>query len=326
MDQLPSLPPTHYAVPVFIIVMLLELAVGKIHGSTKFEARDTAVNLMTSVVAGVERVASGVLYGLILMFAYQYRIFDLQFSWPLLFLCFFIDDFMYYVKHRMEHRVRLGWASHVVHHSSQHFNTSTALRQTWTYAFTGLIFLYVPMALIGFHPVMIAFCASLNLVYQFFIHTQTIKKMPNWFEAVMNTPSHHRVHHGSNPKYLDANYAGTFIIWDKMFGTFVPEDDAEPVRFGLVRNLNTFNLLTVEFHEWGGILKDVMQPGIKFMDRLKYVFMPPGWSHDGSRDTSDAIKARDVRLNPHKAGQPGLPKSIDCGESGAKESGIVPAE
>lgn len=318
MDQLPSLPPTHYAVPIFILVMLLELVVGRIHGIAKFEARDTAVNLMSSIVAGVERIASGVFYAAILMFAYQYRVFDLQFSWLLVVLCFFIDDFMYYIKHRIEHRVRLGWANHVVHHSSQHFNTSTALRQTWTYAFTGLIFLYVPMVLIGFHPVIIGFCASLNLVYQFFIHTQAIKKMPNWYEAIMNTPSHHRVHHGSNPKYLDANYAGTLIIWDKMFGTFVPEDDKEPVRFGLVRNIRTFNLLTVEFHEWGGIIKDVTQPDISLMDRLKYIFMPPGWSHDGSRETSESIKSREVRLHPHKLGQPGLPNSAEVASKNAK--------
>lgn len=326
MEQLPDLPPTHLAVPIYVVVMLLELVLTRIHGNGRYEARDTTVNLMTSFFAGFERTVAGVAYGYILMFVYQHRLFDLQFSWLLLALCFFVDDFMYYVKHRMEHKVRWAWASHVVHHSSQHFNTSTALRQTWTYAFTGLIFLYIPMVLIGFHPAMIGFCAALNLVYQFFIHTETVKKMPKWFEAVMNTPSHHRVHHSINPRYLDANYAGTFIIWDKMFGTFVPENEDDPCRYGIVKNLNTFNLLTVMFHEWIGIFKDVTQPGISLMDRIKYMFMPPGWSHDGSRDTSMMIKARHVRLNPETAGQPGLPETAEATRDQVSQPGIVAAE
>lgn len=311
MDQLPNLPPTHLAVPVFIIVMLLELAIVKRFGNGKYEARDTGVNLLTSFFAGFERILSGAAYGVILMFFYEYRLFDFDFSWMLVAICFVADDLAYYVKHRVEHRVRWAWASHVVHHSSQHFNTSTALRQTWTFAFTGLIFVYVPLVLIGFHPLIVGFCSALNLVYQFFIHTETIRKMPKWYEAVMNTPSHHRVHHASNAKYLDANYAGTLIVWDKLFGTFVPEDDNEPVRYGLVRNLNTFNLAKIMFHEWVGIFKDASQPNITLMDRLKYMFMPPGWSHDGSRDTSDTIKRRHVRLNPNSAGQPGLPRLMD---------------
>src|SRR3546814_77230 len=133
-----------------------------------------------------------------------------------------------YVFHRAAHRVRWFWASHVIHHSSQHYNLSTALRQTWT-GFFSLTFLFrLPLFLIGFPPAMVFFCAGLNLIYQFWIHTEAIGRMPRWFEAVMNTPSHHRVHHGVNPRYLDANYAGVFIIWDKMFGSFVPERDDDP--------------------------------------------------------------------------------------------------
>lgn len=119
----------------------------------------------------------------------------------------------------------------------------------------------------------------------------------------MNTPSHHRVHHGRNPRYLDANYAGVFIVWDKMFGTFVPEDDKEKVDFGLVHNLGTFNPLRVAFHEWIGIFKDVTQPGISWKDRFSYAFAPPGWSHDGSRQTSEMIKERHNRANESASGR-----------------------
>ena len=135
-----------------------------------------------------------------------------------------------------------------------------------------------------------AFCGGINLIYQFWIHTEAIGRMPQWFEAVMNTPSHHRVHHATNPRYLDANYAGVFIIWDKMFGSFTPETDEEKIRYGIVKQLGTFNLLYSVFHEWIGIAKDVWSA--PWRHKLGYIWRPPGWSHDGSRDTSDSIKAR----------------------------------
>ncbi len=154
---------------------------------------------------------------------------------------------------------------------------------------------------------MVLFVGGMNLIYQFWIHTETIGRLPRWFEAVMNTPSHHRVHHGRNPRYLDCNYAGVFIIWDKLFGTFVPEMDEDKVDYGLVHNLGTFNPLRVAFHEWVGIFRDVLQPGLSWRERAKYCLMPPGWSHDNSRGTSEVIKARYVSQHPELAGTPGLP-------------------
>jgi sterol desaturase/sphingolipid hydroxylase (fatty acid hydroxylase superfamily) len=194
------------------------------------------------------------------------------------------------VFHRTAHRVRWFWASHVNHHSSQHYNLSTALRQTWTGFIAGSFAFRLPLMLIGFHPAMVFFVGGLNLIYQFWIHTEAIKRLPRWFEAVMNTPSHHRVHHATNPRYLDANYAGVFIIWDRMFGSFTPEVDDEPIRYGIVKQLGTFNLLWSVFHEWIGIAKDLW--AAPFGAKLGYLFGPPGWSHDGSRDTSDTIKQR----------------------------------
>jgi sterol desaturase/sphingolipid hydroxylase (fatty acid hydroxylase superfamily) len=203
-------------------------------------------------------------------------------------LCFVLDDLAYYVFHRSAHRVRWFWASHVIHHSSQHYNLSTALRQTWTGFFSlGFIF-RMPLFFLGFAPELVFFCAGLNLVYQFWIHTEVIDRLPRWFEAVMNTPSHHRVHHGTNPRYLDRNYAGVFIIWDRMFGTFEPERADDPPRYGIIRQLPTFNPLWVAFHEWIGIARDLARAR-SLKQAWAAIAGPPGAV---AGETSDAVKAR----------------------------------
>ena len=295
------------AVPFFIIALLAEvLAIRFFRAGGAYETRDT----LTSLVMGAGNVVVGILLGFmaygVFTWFWQFRFFDLGTTWPIILLCFVLDDLRYYVFHRIAHRVRWVWASHVNHHSSQHYNLSTALRQTWTYELTFMAVLRLPLILLGFSPELVIFCGGLNLIYQFWIHTEAIDKMPRWFEAVMNTPSHHRVHHGRNARYLDANYAGALIIWDKMFGTFVPEQEAEKVEYGLVHNLGTFNPLRVAFHEWVGIARDVFRGGITWRDRLRYMFAPPGWSHDGSRQTSEDIKADYVKRHPEADGAPGL--------------------
>jgi sterol desaturase/sphingolipid hydroxylase (fatty acid hydroxylase superfamily) len=204
--------------------------------------------------------------------------------------------------------VRWVWAEHINHHSSQHYNLSTALRQSWTGLFTGMFVLQVPLVLLGLHPAVIAFVFGFNLVWQFWIHTETIGRMWGWFEFIFNTPSHHRVHHATNPRYLDANFAGTLIIWDRMFGTFVEERAEDLPRYGIVHNIGTFNPVKVAFHEWIGMFRDAFAPGLSLRQRLGYLFMPPGWSHDGSRETSESLKAAYVRRNPGEAGKPGLPR------------------
>jgi hypothetical protein len=163
-----------------------------------------------------------------------------------------------------------------------------------------------PLILMGFHPAMVLFVGGLNLIYQFWIHTEAIDKLPRWVEAIMNTPSHHRVHHGRNPRYLDANYAGVFIIWDRMFGTFVPELDSDRPQYGLVYNIGTFNPLRVAFHEWVGVFTDMTQRGLSLRERLNYAIMPPGWSHDQSRSTSEGIKSAHLARNPQDQGSPGF--------------------
>jgi len=292
VDNLPD--PVVYAVPAFILLLIVEMIVSLRRDKRRYEARDTLTSLMLGTVSQVAGALVGAAVVGAALWAYQFRLFDigmeLQTWWWAWILCFVLDDLAYYVFHRSAHRVRWFWASHVIHHSSQHYNLSTALRQTWT-GFFSLSFLFrMPLFLIGFPPAMVFFCAGLNLIYQFWIHTEAIGRMPKWFEAAMNTPSHHRVHHGVNPRYLDANYAGVFIIWDKLLGSFVPERDDEPVRYGIVKQLGSFNILWAAFHEWVGIAKDVWNAPWQY--KLSYMWREPGWSHDGSRMTSDMIKAR----------------------------------
>ncbi len=295
------------AVPLFIAAIAIELAWIVIKGrGGRYETRDA----VTSLIMGAGNVTSGILLGFLawgfFMFLWDLTPIDLGSSLWIVLICFVLDDLRYYWVHRFGHRIRWVWASHVNHHSSQHYNLTTALRQTWTGTFTFMMIVRAPLVLLGFHPAMILFCGGLNLIYQFWIHTETIGRMPRWFEAIMNTPSHHRVHHGRNPRYLDANYAGVFIIWDKMFGTYVPEQDDEKPDFGLVQNLGTFNPVRVAFHEWVGIAQDVTRKGLSLRARFLYAFAPPGWSHDGSRDTSEAIKAKHLEHNPEDAGTPGF--------------------
>ena len=291
---MPDFSPVQYAVPGFVLLVLLEMFWAWRKRPEAYEPRDTLVSL----AFGLGSTVAGALFGGFALFVffqtYQYRVFDfgpqwwtVWWAWP---LAFVLDDLKYYWVHRAGHRIRWFWASHVNHHSSQHYNLSTALRQSWTGAFTLGFLFALPLVLLGFHPVMLLIVGGFNLIYQFWIHTEAIKRMPRWFEAVMNTPSHHRVHHATNPRYLDRNYAGVFIIWDRMFGTFEQETDEEKNRYGIVKQLGSFNLLWAVFHEWIGMAQDIWRA--PWRHKLSYLLREPGWTHDGSRETSDMIRGR----------------------------------
>ena len=288
MVKLPN--PIDFAVPLFILLIVVEMIWARRTAPAKYEPRDTLVSLafgLGSTVAGL--LTGTAIYALMLWFS-EHRAFTVPWTWWAWIACFVLDDLLYYLFHRSAHRVRWFWASHVNHHSSQHYNLSTALRQSWT-GWLALSFMFkLPLVAIGFHPAMVLFCGGINLIYQFWIHTEAIKRLPSWFEAVMNTPSHHRVHHATNPRYLDSNYAGVFIVWDRLFGTFVREEEGEPIRYGIVRQLGTFNLLYAVFHEWIAIASDLRRA--PWRHKLSYLWREPGWSHDQSRDTSDVIRAR----------------------------------
>ena len=279
-----------YAIPLFIISMLLELYVTIKENIKTYETKDA----FSSIAMGLGNVALGFLSKgivlLALLFVYEnFRLFTIPLAWWSFVLLFFADDFSYYWFHRISHECRLFWASHVVHHSSQRYNLSTALRQTWSGGFYSFVFwLWLP--LLGFHPGMILLQMSISLLYQFWIHTETIDKLPKWFEAVMNTPSHHRVHHGSNPLYLDRNHAGILIIWDKLFGTFQPELKDEKVIYGLVKNIDTYNPIKIAFIEWYHMFKDMFTEEKSLKNRFLYLIKPPGWRHDGSGKVSDDLR------------------------------------
>jgi sterol desaturase/sphingolipid hydroxylase (fatty acid hydroxylase superfamily) len=245
----------------------------------------------TSLSFGLANVAINAVakLGSIALFAwvYEHRVLDLGqpskwWSWLIL---LFAEDCCYYWFHRTHHEVRLLWASHVPHHSSEYFNLSTALRQPILTPITGPLF-WTPLALIGFPPVMILTAQAWSLLYQFWLHTEAIKTLGP-IEWIMNTPSHHRVHHGKNVEYLDRNHAGIFIIWDRLFGTFEPE--RAHVRYGLTKDIHTFNLFKVGFHEIAAIGRDVRRaPSLRA--KLGYTFAPPGWSHDGSSLTARQLQ------------------------------------
>ena len=182
-------------------------------------------------------------------------------------------DFAYYWAHRMSHEVNLFWGGHVVHHQSEEYNLSVALRQSslqvvWTFAFN------LPIALLGFNTVDFVLISALNTLYQFWIHTETIGKLPRWIELVFNTPSHHRVHHGRNPKYIDKNHAGSLIIWDRMFGTFQAEE--EKPTYGITKPLNSWNAVWANMSHYADMANDMKRIPL-WRDKIKYMFMKPGW-------------------------------------------------
>ena len=187
------------------------------------------------------------------------------------------QDFFYYWFHRVSHRVRWFWASHVTHHSSEKLNLSTAFRQSLTYPVSGMWLFWLPLAALGFEPKLIVLVVGINLGYQFFVHTQAVKKLPAWFEYVFNTPSHHRAHHARNDRYIDQNFGGVLIIWDRLFGTFTEETDEDPCDYGIVRQVRTHNPVTLTFHEWGYMLKQAFSANLTLGERLRYVFGPPEW-------------------------------------------------
>ena len=207
-------------------------------------------------------------------FFYQFRLFDLEMSVAVFIALFLLDDFCYYWFHRFSHESRFLWASHSIHHSSLKYNLSTALRQTWTGDLSGSFLFWVGMPLLGFKPEWVMLMKAFSLIYQFWIHTELIKKLPGWLEFFFNTPSHHRVHHARNPKYIDKNHAGTLIIWDRLFKTFEKED--EPPHYGITKPLKSWNPVWANFAHYSAILSDLKRvPSVK--DKVRLLFKKPGW-------------------------------------------------
>ena len=281
-----------FAIPVFLVSALVEWWLAREEMPNLYHKKDFWVSIAMGVITSVLELLPKALGFMALWYLHEISplrdVVERQWwAWGLL---FFMDDFSYYWFHRSNHEVRLFWAGHINHHSSEYLNFGTALRQGIGERFHKYIFWFW-IAFLGFDPLMIFTMIGVNLTLQFFTHTELVRRMPNWFEAIFNTPSHHRVHHASNIAYLDRNHAGMLIIWDKFFGTFSPEtDDNKPV-YGLTTNINTFNVATVATHEYRAIWRDVKR-ATKWGDKLRYIFMPPGWSHDG-----EDLRAKTLRRN-----------------------------
>ncbi len=288
----------YWAIPIFLSFILLEL--GMMHLRRRagrqdfmgYERSDAAASLSMGignlvVTAGWKTLSLGILY-----LFYSFHLFELDVTaWWYWLLLVIAEDFTYYWFHRFGHRTRMGWAAHVNHHSSVYFNYSTALRQSWTSPFFHTWFL-IPLVLLGFEPLTIVLAHAANLLYQFWVHTEMVGKMPRWFEAVMNTPSHHRVHHGANDEYVDRNYAGIFIIWDRLFGTFEPEN--AKVVYGLRKEFTSRNPLWIAFHEWAALFQHV-SAARHWKNKLLYFVMPPAW--DPQDETELHLQGEDnVRL------------------------------
>jgi sterol desaturase/sphingolipid hydroxylase (fatty acid hydroxylase superfamily) len=273
----------YYAVPFFVLLLFLEWLSFK-HARADadelvgFEPKDTR----TSLTMGLGNLFINFFWKFAVLGLYigVYELTPLRLDpgdWWVWVLLFFADDFSYYWFHRISHESRVFWASHVVHHSSRHYNLSTALRQTWV-PMTALPF-WLWMPAVGFEPWMVLLAQSWSLIYQFWIHTEKVRKLPRPLEWILNTPSHHRVHHGANEVYLDRNYAGILIIWDRLFGSFQPE--GERVRYGLTRNIGTFAPVKVAFHEYQAMWHDVRKArGVR--NRIGVVFRGPGWTPPGA--------------------------------------------
>lgn len=273
------------SVPVFFILIGLELGWSWYKSLSLYRLSDAISNIS----CGIGQQISGIVFKTAIFFGYFWlfenaRLFTIPSSWFWWIVLFIGVDFCYYWFHRMGHEVNSIWATHVVHHQSEDYNLSVALRQSWFQSFFSSLF-YLPLAILGFDPLVTITVIAVNTLYQFWIHTELIKQM-GWFEYVFNTPSHHRVHHGSNPKYIDKNHGGTLIIWDRIFGTFQKEE--EKVVYGITTPLNSWNPLWANLHYWRDIFR--VSSKSKGIDKLRVFFTTPGFSpDDGKIEISNPI-------------------------------------
>ncbi|MEJ2871487.1 sterol desaturase family protein [Actinomycetospora sp. OC33-EN08] len=284
MDALldPMQNPVTYAAPFFVLAILVELAalrwLDHDDSVTGYALRDARASISMGVVSLVFLTA----FKVVTFFAFSavyvhlapfHLPTDTWWYWVLVVLGV---DLGYYAHHRFSHRVRIAWAGHQAHHSSEFMNFGTALRQKWNPWFE--FFFWLPLPLLGFDPWTLYAAFGVNLVFQFFVHTELVDKLPRPVEFVFNTPSHHRVHHGRDPEYLDRNYGGILIIWDRLFGTFAAE--GRRPTYGLTTPVETFNVVILQYGHYADIARDV-RAARRWRDRLGYVLGPPGWTPSG---------------------------------------------
>ncbi|CAM3748972.1 sterol desaturase family protein [Parendozoicomonas haliclonae] len=277
------------AMLVFVVEMTRYVIKGRF---TKDLAGDTVANFITlaGFISLTALIATG--YTAAFFVAYEFRIADLPITGWTILGCLILADLAYYWEHRFLHVNGFGWATHTVHHSSPHFNISVAYRHgpmDWFFPF----FFHVPLVLMGFHPVIVFCCEVIVQVYQTLLHTESVRRLPRPIEAIMNTPSHHRVHHATNRQYLDKNYAGIFIIWDRMFGTFAKEE--EPVKYGVFPRINSVNPVKIFF---SGYLKlgQRLWSAPSWSYRIKLLCLSPTWAWEQEQKQKQAKEQADATI------------------------------
>ena len=281
-----------FSIPLYSILIGTEILLSNWQQRKFYTLRGVLENIFLTICnAALDILLRTIFYLSVLMWCYHHQIFSIKNVYLYWFLLFILEDLAFYFEHRVDHYCRVFWAVHVTHHSSEEFNLTTGFRSS-VFQPVYRFFYFIPIVLMGFDPMDIIFMYALTQTYGILVHTQFVQKMPDWFEAVFVSPSHHRVHHASNILYLDKNMGMCLIIWDKIFGTFQKELESEPVKYGLTKpgkiSNNPFNLI---IHEWKEIGKDLSKK-TSIKTKLKYLFMPPGWSHDGSSQTSKELRKR----------------------------------
>jgi sterol desaturase/sphingolipid hydroxylase (fatty acid hydroxylase superfamily) len=266
---------------IYLAIIGLEVFLSNYQHKKLYTWRETVTTFFLSVVNGLLDLIIRGFYLILLSFVFQFRLFEIYnpvVYWSLLFL---LVDFQFYWLHSLEHYCRVFWAAHVTHHSAEKMNVTVGFRASLMRPLYDFVF-FLPLPLFGFRPIEILLMYSVSQIWAVFVHTEMIRKM-GWLELVFVTPSHHRVHHASNEKYLDKNMGMVLIIWDRLFGTFqeeLPAEEYEPIRYGLTKPLPDQGLFHVIFHEWMNIWRDVTQKGIGFRERIRYILGPPGWRHN----------------------------------------------
>ncbi len=261
--------------PVFLAIAAAEAI--RVRGTGIYKWQDSAAS---AVLGGAYLISEVLLYPLFVWAIFdrvrELSPFRVEISITSFVLLYIAVDFLFYTYHRTSHRVRLFWATHCVHHASERMNFTTAMRQSALYPLALAWLFFLPLAYAGFDREWIFFALALNLGYQFFLHTQCIGRLPAPIEWLFNTPSHHRVHHGRNARYIDRNFGGTFIVFDRLFDTFTPEADNEKPEYGITRQVHSYNPVYLTLHEWIDLLRDVARPG-PLATRLKHLWAPPEW-------------------------------------------------
>ena len=282
--------------PLYVLIILLEIVISNWQHRKLYNLKDTIANVYCTALNASIDLVFRLVYVVVLSTCYQHRVAHIPHAVLYWIVLIIAEDFIFYWLHRMEHFVRFFWAVHVTHHSSQQFNFTVGFRSSVFQPLYRFVF-FIPLAFLGFNAVDIVFAYSLTQTWGIFVHTRLINKM-GWAEYLLVTPSHHRVHHASNPKYLDKNLGMFLIIWDKLFGTFQPELAATeyyPLKYGLTKNIDSPNPIKLVVHEWANMSKDVKKP-ISLKQKLGYIFGPPGWSHDGSTLTSNGMRLEEEKM------------------------------